>query len=155
MSIKNSKDKRRQKEVQKFFSKVKQVMLVPKLSEFLKVDYPVVCLIVDEDTYLDFRKKGINKMIVEQLDDKYPILSIRAPENSYTLGLSIKDIKGTLSFSMPEQPMGNALLKFVEVTKPDDKMPVMLGYFNGDTLVLDQVIKNNFLIVIDGFVFEE
>jgi hypothetical protein len=150
----NEQDSLQAKELQKFFNKVKGVMLIPKGSKLRLLDYPVLCLVLSKETFINFKDYEINKIIVDLLDDKYPVLSIKTHDDSKIVGLSIKDLDTGLTFKFPDQPAAAPLLKFVEATNHDDKIPIMLGFFNGEHIAFDEDAKNNVLLVLDGYVFE-
>ena len=147
----NEQNSLQAKELQKFFNKVKGVLLIPKKGNVEDGESAILGLVLDSATYFKFKDHGIGKNIVDLLDNKYPLLVIRLNENANIVELSIKDKNSALAFTLPDQPMGQALLKFLESTKPNDKIPVMLGYFEGDILVFEKSIKSNVLIVLDGY----
>ena len=150
----NEQDSLQAKELQKFFNKVKGVILIPKGSKLSLMDYALLCLVLDEETYINFKHYGINNIIIGLLDNKYPLLSIKTEDNNNMVGLSIVDKDSGLIFKFPDQGMSEPLVKFLQETNHDDKIPIMLGYFNGDNLVFDQTIKSNLLLILDGYIFE-
>jgi len=150
----NEQNSLQAKELQKFFDKVKAVLLIPKESNAEEREFAMLALVLDSGTYFNFKDYGINKIIVDLLDNKYPILSIKVDDNTNLVGLSITDKNSGLTFILPDQPMGEVLLKFLKSTEHHDKIAVMLGFFEGDHLVFDKNIKSNFLIVLDGYIFE-
>jgi hypothetical protein len=154
MSQNNEQDSLQAKELQKFFSKVKGVMLIPKGSKLQLMDYAVLCLLLDEETFINFKDYGINKIIVDLLDNKYPLLSIKTEDSNTMVGLSIVDKDCGLTFKLPDQSISESLFKFLQETNHDDRIPIMLGYFKGDNLVFDQTIKSNLLLILDGYIFE-
>jgi len=139
------------KELQKFLNKVKGVMLIPKDKI---VEYPILCLLMNEGTYVNFKDYNLHKTVLDLLDDKYPILSIRLDDNSYFIGLSIIDKESGLKFKLPDQPVGNALLTFLEARKYRDKIGLMIGFFKGDNIVFDPTSPSNTLLILDGYIFE-
>ena len=73
----NEQDSLQAKELQKFFNKVKGVMLIPKGSKLRLLDYPVLCLVLSKETFINFKDYEINKFIIDLLDDK---LNYESPE---------------------------------------------------------------------------
>lgn len=155
MSVKieknNDRDSFAAKELQKFLSRVEGVMMIPKEKI---LEYPLLCMLLSEEAYLSFKDYGINKHIVDLLDDKRPILSIRVDDDSNFIGLSILDRESGLKFNLPDQPMGEALLKFLEARRYEDEICLMIGFFKGANIVFDPTIKSNTLLILDGYVFE-
>ncbi|MEP6584718.1 MAG: hypothetical protein ABJA90_10645 [Ginsengibacter sp.] len=143
------------KELQKFFNKMKGVMLVPKDKKFQGLDYPVLSILFDEATYINFQDYGINKIIVDLLDDKYPVLFIRVDESDKVMaGFSIFDKDFDLRFRLPDQPIGEPLLKFVKSTIPISKIVMIAGYFKDNQVLFAEDVKNNPLLILDGYLYE-
>ena len=150
-SSKNGDHLLQAKELQKFFNEIKGVILMPKSKDF---EFPMLGVLLSKENYLNFKDYGINKIITNLLDDKFTVLSIKIVEKSPAVGLSIIDKDSGLKFQLPAQPMGQALVTFLEITKYNDKIPMMLGFFDGDLISFEQDIKTNTLLVLDGYVFE-
>jgi len=152
--INKERDSIQAKELQKFLKKVKAVLFIPKENDGPDKEFALLSFVLDTETYVRFKDYGINKTIVNLLDNKFPILSINVEETSSLVGLSIVDKDSGLRFSLPDQPLSEPMLKFLENTNHDDKIPVVLGFVESDHLVFDKNIKSNFLIILDGYIFE-
>ena len=147
----NDQNSLQAKELQKFLNKVKGVMLIPK-DKIL--EYPILYLLMNEDTYVNFKDYNIHKTALDLLEDKYAILSVRLDDNSTFIGLSIIDKESGLKFKLPDQPVANALLTFLEARKYHEKICLMIGFFKGNNIVFDPTLKSNTLLILDGYVFE-
>lgn len=150
----HQKDSLEAKELQKFFDCIKGVMLIPKDISIEPADYPVLCLILPKTNYVNFLDYGMRDRIINLLDDMYQILSIKVEQTSTFVELSIIETKSGLCFNLPNQPMGEALYKFLKDTKHDDKIAIMIAYFEGDDLAFDRDVKKSIILVLDGYVFE-
>ena len=53
-------------------------MLMPKSKDF---EFPILGILLSKETYMNFKDYGINKVITDLLDDKYPILSMKVVES--------------------------------------------------------------------------
>ena len=157
MKIKNQNSKENdqnslpRKEVQRFLNKVEGVMLIPKNKI---MEHPILCLLLCESSFLNFRDYNIRQTVLNLLDEKYPILSIRLDDDRNFVGLSIIDKESGLKFILPDQPVGKALLTFLEARKYDDKICLMIGFFKGGNIVFDPTQEDNILVILDGYIFE-
>ncbi len=143
------------KELQKFLNKVQGVMLIPKDKKFQDFEYAVLCLLLSPDTYRDFKDYDIKKIIVDLLDNKYPVLSIRVDESQKDMaGLSILDEDTGLQFNLPDQGISQTLLNFVKTEKPFDKIAMMCGIFENGKLSFDPETFSNLLLILDGWRLE-
>jgi len=130
------------------------VLLIPKQGNIVMTDLPLLGLVLDEQTCINFKDYGISKIIVDLLDNKYPVLSIKIPDEGGLAGFSIIDQGSGLTFKLPDQGISEPLYKFLKSTKFNEKIPVMLAYFKGDKLLFQEDLKRNVLLILDGYVLE-
>lgn len=139
------------KELQKFLSKITGVIMMPNGSDLAIDGYPTILILLNGNDYNDFKDYSIERNVIALLDHKYPILHIEMDENKTHAGLSIRDVDSGLNFRLPDQPVGDALFKFLKVTKFDEKIALMLGQFADGNVSFEPEMKKNVLLVLDGY----
>jgi hypothetical protein len=139
------------KELQKFFSKVMGVIMMPKDSKLAIDGYPTILILLNENDFIDFKDYTVDKNIVKLLDDKYPILHIELDETRTHAAFAIRDVDSGLNFWLPDQPVGDALFEFLKDTEMEDKIPLMLGMSTGGNVSMEPELKKNVLLVLDGY----
>ena len=142
------------KELQKFLDKVKAVATIPRNGTNCFKKIAQLCLLVKEKTFADFKDYKINKTILTLLDDKYPLLYIDMQEGRKHVNLSIKDMDSGFGFKLPDQPLGKVLFTFLEQTKCNDKILLMVGVLKDGKMLFDEDPRNNIVLILDGYFIE-
>ncbi len=156
LQMSNSKNKVLVKELQKFFNKITALMLVSKDTANAPVpDMPVMFIVMKEQDFNDAKHYNINKTIETLLDDKYPVLHIKINEETFKVTYTLQDVESGLCFHLKTLDVTEPLAQFLKSTHYTEKIPmILMGQKADETFVVDEDIKSNIMLFIDGYFIE-
>ena len=137
------------KEIQKFFNKVTNIMLMPKDLEGSLASIASIILILSAEDFQNAKDYAINENMEKLLNNKFPKLYINIRNGK--AALSIKDENDEIEFLLPDHRIGKPLLRFIETKDWYGKIAVIFAgpIKPNDTL---ENFSADILIILDGYV---
>ena len=142
------------KELQRFFNKASQVLLLPK-PDHGSTQTSGLGLLFDKKTYSDWMRYGLTKTLSQLFAGTYPALIITVRDGTAFAGLAIRNLSSPLKFVFPDQPVGAALGAFMEATPDGAEIAMTVGYADKGNIIFESDSNASHLLTLRGYYFDD
>lgn len=143
------------KELQRFFNKTKQVLLLPRPGDGT-IPTSGLGLLFDKATYDDWKRYGLSNTLRQLFAAAYPALIITVRDGTAFAGLAIRNLSSPLKFTFPDQPVGAMLSAFMEATPEGAEIAMTMGYTDDDgSILFESDSEVSHLLMLKGYYFDD